>query len=277
MKKAHTAAPFGSTPRSSPVHPSFTLLSFALLGTVPFIFQDPRVLIFLLVINLIIVTRLGWTNALKKAYLVVGGVGGLFTCITWLPFIREGYAYWQSHIPLINYPVQVTDVGILWALGMGLRIANVSLLSMYVLLSTSPRQMAIALRGIGIPFSVGFLISLIFRFIPLVKQDLHNVREAQMVRGLQIGRGSIAEKARNYSYLLVPLIFTSLKRVQLIANALDSRGFQLRNRNHRFYRMPIWRRKEQVILLFGFCLVGLLVYLARIHSAQVGILLPYRI
>ncbi|WP_429841783.1 hypothetical protein [Brevibacillus sp. FIR094] len=38
------------------------------------------------------------------------------------------------------------------------------------------------------------------------------------------------------SYLLVPLIFNSLKRVQLIANALDAKGFRMRNSQHQFYR-----------------------------------------
>jgi energy-coupling factor transport system permease protein len=121
------------------------------------------------------------------------------------------------------------------------------------------------------------LLSLIFRFIPLVKNDLLHIREAQMVRGLQIDQGTMFEKMRKYGYLLVPLIFTSLKRVQLIANALDAKGFQMRNGNHRFYRMPRWTRREMAILLAGFCIVALLFYLARIHPVHFGILLPSRI
>jgi energy-coupling factor transport system permease protein len=263
--------------KQSGVHPSFTLLAFVLLETLPFIFQDPRVLGFVWIANLIMVTKLGWPVTMRKAYLLVGGIGGLFTTISWLPFISEGHAYWSSKIPLLNYPVQITDIGVLWALGMGLRIANVTLLSMYYLFTASPRQIAMGLKGVGVPYSLCFLLSLIFRFIPLVKNDLLHIREAQMVRGLQINQGSLSEKMRKYGYLLVPLIFTSLKRVQLIANALDAKGFKMRNRDHRFYCMPRWKKREMAILLAGFCIVTFLCYLARIHPGHFGILLPSRI
>lgn len=263
--------------RQTGVHPSFTLLAFVLLETLPFIFQDPRVLVCVLVANLVIVTKLGWPVIMRKAYLLVGGIGALFTAISWLPFISEGHAYWSGMIPLIHYPVQITDIGVLWALGMGLRIANVTLLSMYYLFTASPRQIAMGLKGVGVPYSLGFLLSLIFRFIPLVKNDLLHIREAQMVRGLQINQGSLFAKIGKYGYLLVPLIFTSLKRVPLIANALDAKGFKMRNRQHRFYRMRRWQKRELAILLAGFGIVMLLFYLARIHPAQFGILLPSRI
>lgn len=98
-----------------------------------------------------------------------------------------------------------------------------------------------------------------------------------MVRGLRINEGTLFEKVRKYGYLLLPLIFTSLKRVQLMANALDAKGFAIRNRAHRFYRMPAWKRSEIAILVIGFCLVAVLIYLARIHPEQVGVVLPYRI
>lgn len=259
------------------VHPSFPLLSFALLGSLSFIFQDPRILVFIFLLDLTIVTWLGWPRLMGKMYLLVGGIGGLFTMVSWLPFVSQGHAYWQSEIPLIGYPIQITDIGLLWGIGMGLRILSIVLLSMYYLFTVSPRQIAMGLRGIGVPFSIGFLISLIFRFIPLVKNDLQTIREAQMVRGLQIHSGSLFAKLKKYGYLLIPLIFTSLKRVQLIANALDAKGFKMRSKQHRFYRMPKWKKREVATLLLAFCVVSLLVYFARIHPTQLGVLIPTRI
>jgi energy-coupling factor transporter transmembrane protein EcfT len=259
------------------VHPSFALLAFVMLGMLPFIFQDPRVLVFILILNLGVVSKLGWSKGNRRVYLLVGGVGGLFTTITWLPFVNLGHAYWESKIPLIGYPVQITDIGVLWALGMGLRIANVTLLSMFYLFHTSPRQIAMGLKGIGVPFSVGFLLSLIFRFIPLVKNDLMTIREAQLVRGLEFGKGSLLQKIRKYGFLLVPLIFTSLKRVQLIANALDAKGFKMRNRQHRFYSMPNWKTHEIIMLLIGLGVIAVLFYLARIHPSHFGIVISSRI
>ncbi|RNB87418.1 energy-coupling factor transporter transmembrane protein EcfT [Brevibacillus fluminis] len=258
-------------------HPSFALLFFIMVGMLPFLFQDPRFLLPLFLLNLLFVRKGNWTGMLRKAYLVVGGIGGLFTLLSWLPLTQVGYAYWQSEIPLIHYPVQITDTGVLWACGMGLRIANVALLSMYYLMSTSPRQLAMGLRGIGVPYSIGFLLSLIFRFIPLIKHDLGTIREAQMVRGMAFERGNLVRKLKQYVVLLVPLIFTSLKRVQLIANALDAKDFRMRNPQHRFYRMPRWQPIEWLALGACFCAVLALAYMARIHPEHIGVLLPGRI
>jgi len=258
-------------------HPGFVLLFFVLLGALPFIFQDPRILVILLGINLLLVSSIGWPKMVRKAYLLVGGVGGLFTALSWLPFTSIGEAYWRGAVPLIGYPLQITDIGVMWGLGMGLRIANVALLSMYYLFVTSPRQMAIGLKSIGVPFSIGFLLSLIFRFIPLVKQDLTTIREAQMVRGVRIDQGTLWEKMRKYGVLLAPLIFSSLRRVQLIANALDAKGFAMRNPQHRYYRMPVWRKKEIILLLLVFLVVGSLFYAARISPIHFGVLFPSRI
>jgi len=258
-------------------HPGFVLLFFVLLGALPFIFQDPRILVILLGINLLLVSSIGWPKMVRKAYVLVGGVGGLFTALSWLPFTSIGEAYWRGAVPLIGYPLQITDIGVMWGLGMGLRIANVALLSMYYLFVTSPRQMAIGLKSIGVPFSIGFLLSLIFRFIPLVKQDLTTIREAQMVRGVRIDQGTLWEKMRKYGVLLAPLIFSSLRRVQLIANALDAKGFAMRNPQHRYYRMPVWRKKEIILLLLVFLVVGSLFYAARISPIHFGVLFPSRI
>lgn len=258
-------------------HPSFVLLMFLLLGLLPFLFQDPRALAVVWLCNLVLIARLGWKRSMVKAYALVGGVGAVFAAITWLPFTNVGVAYWSGSVPLINYPLQVTDIGVLWALGMGLRLANVALLSMYYLLSTSPREIAMGLRGLGVPFSVSYLLSLIFRFIPLVKNDLATIREAQMVRGMSTVEGNVFVRIKKYGFLLVPLIFSSLKRVQLIANALDAKGFQIRNSHHRFYRSKRWKKAEVVMLLAGVCAVASLFYIARVHPEHIGVLIPGRI
>lgn len=258
-------------------HPSYVLLVFLMLGLLPFLFQDPRALLVLFVVNLMLIAKLGWERTMVKAYALVGGIGSCFAVLTWLPFTSVGHPYWSSTIPLIHYPVQITDVGVLWALGMGLRLANVALLSMYYVLTTSPREIAMGLRGIGVPFSISYLLSLIFRFIPLVKSDLAIIREAQMVRGMSTGEGNMLERMKKYAYLLVPLIVSSLKRVQLIANALDAKGFRMRNNQHRFYRSKRWKMREVATLVAGVCIIAVLFYIARLHPDHIGVLIPGRI
>lgn len=259
------------------IHPSLKLSVFLLMGALPFFFQDPRVLAVLLLVNLCLVSAVGWTKSIVKTYLILGLIGSVFTAITWVPFMPRGEVYWQMQLPLIGIPLQITHTGILWGAGMGLRIANVALLSVFYLFTTPPREISAGLKGIGVPFSIGFLVSLVFRVIPMVRNDLAVIREAQMVRGLDLESGSFRGKIKKFSSILVPLIFTSLKRVQLMANALDAKGFKIRNGQHRLYRMPKWKPAEIAALVLLGCAVIVLFYYARIHSEHYGVLVPERV
>lgn len=259
------------------IHPSLKMLLFLFLSMLPFVFQAPYVQLTLFLCNLLLVTYLGWKRSLFFLYLVLGIIGGVLTGILWLPFIHEGVVLVRWQLPVGMYELTITDIGVAWAFGMGLRIMNIVLLSIFYFYTTSSRQLVIALRGIGMPFSISYLLSLVIRFIPMLKHDLQVIKEAQMVRGLQFEEGNWKEKLKNYSRLFVPLIINTLKRVQLMANALDSKGFRFRNKQHRFYRSPGWRTHEWLGALLMLVIFAALVYVARIHPSHFGILLDYRV
>ena len=65
------------------------------------------------------------------------------------------------------------------------------------------------------PARLGLLVSLTLRFLPLMATWVHEVREAQRVRGLE----------RNLLALLVPLLVKTLRTADALAEAIDARGF----------------------------------------------------
>jgi energy-coupling factor transport system permease protein len=119
-----------------------------------------------------------------------------------------------------------------------------------LMVTTHPSEFAASLNRIGIPYSIAYAVSLTMRYIPDVQRDYQAISQAQQARGVSLspGRGKrtySAGKARHPSpggkprlkknnpisrlksaaRLLLPLIFSSLDRIDVVSRAMELRGF----------------------------------------------------
>lgn len=94
------------------------------------------------------------------------------------------------------------------------------------LLTTNPSEFASALNGIGVNYKAAFAVALTLRYFPDVQRDYHDISQAQQARGLELSHeAKFADRFKNSLLIVIPLIFSSLDRVELISNAMDLRGF----------------------------------------------------
>ena len=115
--------------------------------------------------------------------------------------------------------------GVLHGVGMGLRL-NAMLISGIVLLSTTAiEEFAEASNRLGVPRSLGFSLALAFRWVPNLLGSIGAVVQAQRSRGLDLQSKSLLGKIRQYPALVVPLIGHTLRQTNLLAMALESKGF----------------------------------------------------
>lgn len=255
-------------------HPTARLLAAAALMVLPFLGQAPWLLLPVLGLQVAAARSMGLTRAGWKVWRALGLVGGGITFLTWLPFTAEGTPLVSTIIPGLGWHLSITTLGLSWAAGMGLRIAAASLACMAYVATTAPRQITAGLLGLGVPYSVAYLISLAFRLLQVSQRDAVVIREVQAVRGLDISQGALLVRARRYAAILGPLVLLALRRVQLIANALDSRGFQMRGGRHRLYRMPRWRVADLAITVGAIIVLAGMIYL---RSHGVGVLFADRL
>lgn len=256
------------------LHPSARLVAFAVLMVLPFLFQSPLVLAAVLGLTLLTAAATRLPRAGWRLWGALGLVGGLMTFITWLPFMDGGRLLSQSTLPLLGWRVQVTTLSVTWGLAMALRIGAAALASLTYVATTPPRQITMGLGGLGLPYPAAFLVSLAFRLLPVSQHDAATIREAQSVRGLDLSQGSLVTRSRRYAAILGPLVLTALRRVRLIANALDARGFRLRGGRHRLYRMPGWTGTDVLVLAVAVALFTGALYL---RSHGVGVMLSDRL
>lgn len=103
-------------------------------------------------------------------------------------------------------------------------------LGIIFLLTTNPSEFASSLNGIGVHYKAAFAVALTLRYFPDVQREYHDISQAQQARGLELTRkAKFADRFKNSLLIVVPLIFSSLDKIELISNAMDLRGFAKSN------------------------------------------------
>ena len=92
--------------------------------------------------------------------------------------------------------------------------------------TTNPSEFASSLSQIGVPYKVSYSVSLALRYIPDVQKDYHEIAQSQEARGVALGKDvGFLDKMKNSAKILLPLILTSLDRIDAISNSMQLRSF----------------------------------------------------
>ena len=95
-----------------------------------------------------------------------------------------------------------------------------------LIVTIHPSEFASSLNRIGVPYTISFSVSLTLRYIPDVQRDYEAISQAQQARGLELSRkASFIKRLKRTAPLLLPLIISSLDRIDVISRAMELRGF----------------------------------------------------
>lgn len=93
-------------------------------------------------------------------------------------------------------------------------------------LTTNPSELAASLNKIGIPYKLSYPVSLTLRYFPDVQRNYRDISLAQQARGLELSKkAGVKSRFKNAVLIIIPLIFSTIERVDVISNAMDLRGF----------------------------------------------------
>ncbi len=82
--------------------------------------------------------------------------------------------------------------------------------------------------GLGLrPQRLALAVGIALRFVPMIVGELESIAKAQASRGADFGsgRGGPIAKARAYLPLFVPVTVRALERAELLAEAMEARGY----------------------------------------------------
>lgn len=109
--------------------------------------------------------------------------------------------------------------------------------------ATNPSEFAASLASVGVSYRVGYAVAIALRYIPDIQRDYHNISQAQQARGIELGsKEPLSARLKNSVAILLPLILSSLERIDLISNAMELRGFGKHDKRTWYTRRPFARR-----------------------------------
>ncbi len=128
-------------------------------------------------------------------------------------------------------------------------------LAIVFLMTTHPSQFASSLNQIGLSYKVAYAVSLTMRYIPDIQEEFYTIRMSQEARGLELSKkGKLMDRIRGNLALVIPLIFSSLERIDTISTAMELRRFG-KNKKRTWYTHQPMQSKDYLVL----SVLGLLV------------------
>ena len=99
-------------------------------------------------------------------------------------------------------------------------------LGMLFLLTTNPSEFAASLNGIKVSYKAAYALALTLRYFPDTIRNYNDISVAQQSRGLDMSKKEkLGVRIKNVMNICVPLIFSTMDRIDVISNAMDLRAF----------------------------------------------------
>ena len=132
-----------------------------------------------------------------------------------------------------------------------LKYVSVIPLGMIFLLTTNPSEFASSLNGVRVHYKAAYAVALTLRYFPDIQRDYHDISLAQQARGLDLSRkAKFKDRFKNALLITIPLIFSTLDRIDLISNAMDLRGFG-KDKKRTWYTFKKMDKQDKLALVLS--------------------------
>ena len=93
--------------------------------------------------------------------------------------------------------------------------------------TTNPSEFAASLNKIGVSYKIGYAVALALRYIPDIQREYRDISLAQQARGVEMSskKANVFSRLKAAGAILIPLILSSMDRIETISNAMELRGF----------------------------------------------------
>lgn len=214
---------------SSPIHrldPRTKFVISCVVFTIAVLFTalTPLMVLFLLQIPIILTARVvrQWLESLKGA-LMLG-----------------------SMIFIMNLLVRYT---LIYSIAMSFRFLTLVASFSWFFLTTSPDDLGLALERSKVPYELCFAFTTAVRFVPVLADEAQTIIDAQRSRGLELDKGNLLKRIRNYMPILIPLIVSAIRRSLELAEAMESRAFGSEVKRTSLYVLEMQASDYMLIIL----------------------------
>ena len=227
------------------------LIFFIAWSVAAMVTYDTRVLICMLLFSVVIfklsrikIRDISFVLGLAAVFLLMNNL------FVYLFSPEYGVGLYESRTLLITIagPYTITLQQLFYHFNMTMKVVCVVPIALLFIACTDPSEFASSLASIGISYRIGYSVSLALRYIPDVQREYHNISQAQQARGIDLsGKDKLFTRMKNSVAILLPLVLSSLNRIETVSNAMELRGFG-RNKKRTWYNLRKMQRTDWIVV-----------------------------
>lgn len=141
-------------------------------------------------------------------------------------------------------------------------------LAVIFLMTTHPSQFASSLNQIGLSYKIAYAVSLTLRYIPDLQEEFYLIKMSQEARGQELSKKApLSKRVKGNLQIVIPLIFSSLERINTIATAMELRRFG-KNKKRTWYTQQAFRKLDKLVIVVSVLLLALSLLLFGVNQGR---------
>ena len=260
--------------KNSPIHKltgATKLICFLLWTIAAMITYDTRVLIGLFIAGIIVfkISKIKFKDVSFILYFILFFL--LLNALLIFVFSPyQGVEIYGSRTDLFHLigPYTVTKEQLFYELNVILKYFATIPMALLFILTTDPSEFAASLNKIGVSYKVAYTVSIALRYIPDVQRDYKDISFAQQARGIDLSsKEKLSKRIKNSAAILMPLIFSSLERIDKISLAMELRAFG-NNKKRIWYNSRKFGKIDYIFIVILLIIVAISIAMVKVNGSR---------
>lgn len=260
--------------KNSPIHKltgATKLICFLLWTIAAMITYDTRVLIGLFIAGIIVfkISKIKFEDVSFILYFILFFL--LLNALLIFVFSPyQGVEIYGSRTDLFHLigPYTVTKEQLFYELNVILKYFATIPMALLFILTTDPSEFAASLNKIGVSYKVAYTVSIALRYIPDVQRDYKDISFAQQARGIDLSsKEKLSKRIKNSAAILMPLIFSSLERIDKISLAMELRAFG-NNKKRTWYNSRKFGKIDYIFIVILLIIVAISIAMVKVNGSR---------
>lgn len=260
--------------KDSPIHKltgATKLIVFLLWAVAAMVTYDTRLLVGMLIIGLLAfkISKIEFKEISFVLYFIL--IFLLLNAVMIFVFSpEEGVQIYDSRTVLFHLvgPYTVTAEQLFYELNVVLKYFATIPMALLFILTTDPSEFAASLNKLGVSYKAAYSVSIALRYIPDIQRDYKDIAFAQQARGIDLSnKEKLFKRIKNAASILMPLIFSSLERIDKISIAMELRAFGNSNKRT-WYKRKDFTKNDYITIILFVLIVLLSIILIKVNGGR---------
>lgn len=176
----------------------------------------------------------------------------------------EGVQIYNSRTDLFHIagPYTVTLEQLFYQLNVTLKYFSIIPVALIFMVATNPSEFAASLNKIGVNYKIAYSVSIALRYIPDIQHEYSDISFAQQARGIDMSKkAKLTERIKNSTAILMPLIFSSLERIETVSSAMELRAFG-NKKKRTWYSARDFKKNDYIAMGILIILLGVSIFIS---------------